>query len=450
MDANAAAEVRKRMANAEHALRTAGFTWRVAADDTAAPIDYTNGDDGGPDAAVPPNGRDDGGGQGDILAAPAGVPAASPAETAVERPPGRPNGKQAVAAYTRTSGDCAARVRPGQVGFPCLIPHPDGRTAIHVRNIRADGTLGRWSWHPTGSPGRNLYQPRPPNVADPSGNAPVILVEGETAAIVCDHLGYPSLASTSWQWPTAAPTDLLPAGRMIVLWPDPDDNGRHWTALAAQWIPTHRHVDAFVIPTYDLTDHGLRLDARDLWLWMNDHIAHPERAFHAFITRTAQPTQTTTTATAADDDDGLADPIPVPAAVTRPSRYNADDITQHLNRSGHTIGAVLTALGARPKRVRPDGSGQYHCYNTPAHAHGDRNPSLSVQPSGGYRCHACGVTGDHIGGYAQLMRQTRTQIWRTICQQLDETTTTTQPTQPIRPDTSPKPSSVLDDLTWIT
>ena len=44
---------------------------------------------------------------------------------------------------------------------------------------------------------------------------------------------------------------------------------------------------------------------------------------------------------------------------------------------------------------------QIRCINTPAHMHGDKNPSASVNMQlGEYVCHACGLRGD---GYGLLM-----------------------------------------------
>ena len=57
---------------------------------------------------------------------------------------------------------------------------------------------------------------------------------------------------------------------------------------------------------------------------------------------------------------------------------------------------VESLLGAK------QGQNRYHCYRKEAHAHGDKNASLSMSPEGYYKCHTCGVKGDFFQLYMDI------------------------------------------------
>lgn len=71
------------------------------------------------------------------------------------------------------------------------------------------------------------------------------------------------------------------------------------------------------------------------------------------------------------------------------SRYNLDDL------KAIPIADVARHLGLQAKRS--GSSSLVHCFNSQAHTHGDRNPSLHLQNrTNRFQCYACGIKGSTI------------------------------------------------------
>ena len=78
---------------------------------------------------------------------------------------------------------------------------------------------------------------------------------------------------------------------------------------------------------------------------------------------------------------------------------------------------LLDSLDAHKEAAEllgPIKGGKYRCYNKSQHANGDKNPSLTMNPSGYWACHSCGERGDLIQLFMNVNNMSHSQFAEAI------------------------------------
>ena len=320
----------------------------------------------------------------------------------------------------------------------------------HIRYLQPTRNSGLvlskdWAGWNLGATGKRLYPILPPEGIN-SVQA-VLLVEGETSGITAawhlQNTGWAVLATTGANYQPATDRDrqrihiIRQRNLPVVIWPDNDNKG-HQMGTRLQTLP-----EAFADhPTIKApTD---RIPAReDLRWWLTNQTLrhgydHTTRTLlellNELLTRTrrrkpAAPKPAPASASASAVSGLPAKPTHRKRRSNRPpnqqSEYTRTQAQQHLHQQ-NPLTQVLQTLGATHRHGTT-----WSCFNTHHHNSGDQNPSLSVfntpDGTGGYRCHACDISGDIITAHALAYHNgDNRQTLRTAYQQLRDQERPTQ------------------------
>ena len=278
-----------------------------------------------------------------------------------------------------------------RVGFRFRNGDVHSRSAASLRGPVKD-KMFRWHKSDTWGGGKRLWPPCPPTL---TALRFALLVEGETSGVAA---AYGLSHRADWWVAATTGAGMFPernseAGRVLldvltsasavaVAWPDDDTAGSRWLEGA------ERLLEGFPLGVVKTSG-----DPRTVWRTMlaADGLDEAAGRFAGMCDKAAASAV-------------IAAPPPPPP------RFREPPGAEPVSASAVILEVMKTyrleeLLQSPPFNAQPRGRGSFSC-GSGHHAHGDRNPSLSVFKGGAgtpaYKCFGCGTEGDIMTAYAAV------------------------------------------------